>query len=366
MRVALVANHVHEPRPSMRRFLWMLRDELLALGADVRVLAPEPVPFGERLTPRARALADKLAFQARLLGTRADVVHILDQGDAGYVRFVRHSGTVVTCHDVSVLDDPDFLGPALSSGWAYRQFLLARMRGGLRRADVLVCDSDYTERDVDRLVPGRRDQLRCRAYLPLRSLPHGGREVSLPGALSDATRPYPFHIGSNGHRKNRRQLLEVLARLPEQFLLAVAGDAPDGAFRERAAALGVANRVVPVSRPSDALLALLYERAHCLLFPSTFEGFGWPVLEAQSCGCPVVTSNVTSLPEIAGDGALFAAPDETAQQARHVEALLDSERRRELLEKGHANAKKFLNIEIGRDYASVYERLLRARAGSVV
>lgn len=358
-------NHVGEARLSMRRFFLLLRKELLALGADVRVLAPEPLPLGDRLTPRARTLADKVAFQARLFWSHADVVHVLDQGDAGYLPFVRNARTVVTCHDVSVLDDTDFLGPPGTAGWAYRKLLLARMRSGLRRAHALVCDSDYTLTDVDRLVPRSRAQARGRVYLPLRSLPRGDA-AELPAALADSSRPYLFHVGSNGHRKNRAQLLEVLARLPERFLLALAGEAPNLAFRRRAEALGLSGRIVSVQRASDALLALLYERAHCLLFPSTFEGFGWPVLEAQSSGCPVVTSNVTSLPEIAGDGALFATPHATDDFAGHVRSLLDPERRRELVDRGRANAGKFLRIEIGREYARVYEEVLRAKERGLV
>jgi glycosyltransferase involved in cell wall biosynthesis len=359
MRIALVTYHVAEARLSMRRFLALLREELLALGLDVRVFAPEPTPLAPHLSPRARSLTDKLAFQGRLLRNDADVVHVLDQGDAGYVGFAGRAKTVVTCHDVSVLDDPAFLGPPLSSGWAYRKLLLARMRRGLRRADTLVCDSDFTLADVDRLVPRRARQTRARAYLPLRFTPDLAA-ATLPARLSDATRPYLFHVGSSGHRKNRIQLLEVLSRLPERYLLALAGDAPDAAFHARAKALDVSRRVVVVGRTDDALLGLLYARAHCLLFPSTFEGFGWPVLEAQACDCPVVTSNVTSLPEVAGDGALLAAPNDSDRFARHVESLADAERRQRLVQRGRANAEKFRLIEVGKEYARVYEDLVRA------
>jgi glycosyltransferase involved in cell wall biosynthesis len=360
MRIVLVANHVSEVRRSMRRFLAVLEEELPALGATIEVMAPESGGLRSRLPPRARALADKLAFQARLARTTADIVHVIDQGDAGYVPFAGRARTVVTCHDVSVLDDAAFLGKPLTAGWAYRQLLLARMRHGLRRADALVCDSEYTLADVGRLLPDRGKQRRVRVYLPLRFEPPAEIPVALPAELSDATRPFILHVGSGGHRKNRPQLLEVLAKLDPRFLLVLAGDPPESPLRARAATLGLESRIVTVSRPSDGLLAALYGRAHCLLFPSTFEGFGWPVLEAQACDCPVIASNVTSLPEVAGDGALLAPPNDTAAHARHVELLLDPERRRDIVAKGRANADRFRRMELGREYASIYEEVARA------
>jgi glycosyltransferase involved in cell wall biosynthesis len=360
MRIVLVANHVSEVRRSMRRFLAFLEEELPALGATVDVMAPASGSVSSRLPPRARALADKLAFQARLARNDADVVHVIDQGDAGYVGFAGRARTVVTCHDVSVLDDAAFLGRRFTGGWAYRKLLLARMRHGLRRADALVCDSDYTLSDVERLLPERGKQQRERVYLPLRFEAAGQAPEVVPPELRDPARPFVLHVGSGGHRKNRLQLLEVLARLGPQFLLALAGDPPEPPFRARAAALGLAGRVVTVARPTDGLLATLYARAHCLLFPSTFEGFGWPILEAQGSDCPVVASNVTSLPEVAGDGALLAPPNDTSTLTLHVEALLDPGRRRDLVAKGRINAERFRRVAIGREYASVYEAVLRA------
>jgi alpha-1,3-rhamnosyl/mannosyltransferase len=74
--------------------------------------------------------------------------------------------------------------------------------------------------------------------------------------------------------------------------------------------------------PSDEELRDLYRGAALLLFPSIYEGFGWPVLEAMACGCPVVCSNVASLPEVAGDAALMAGPDDVGRLADHCVAVL--------------------------------------------
>ncbi len=92
-----------------------------------------------------------------------------------------------------------------------------------------------------------------------------------------------------------------------------AGEALPADLHELAARLGVAARVVEIVKPSDAVLEALYNRARALVFPSRFEGFGWPVIEAQACGCPVLCSDAGSLGEVAGEGAFVrAAADEEA------------------------------------------------------
>src|SRR5205814_10630069 len=73
---------------------------------------------------------------------------------------------------------------------------------------------------------------------------------------------------------------------------------------------GLNGRVIEVPRPSDAMLEALYNRAFALLYPTKHEGFGWPAIEAQTCGCPVISSNSTSIPEVVGESALLRAPEE--------------------------------------------------------
>jgi len=361
MRVALITNHVNEVRRSMRRFAEQLESDLQTLGVDVELVAPTRSRFSRVLPPRAASLTDKVGFQARLGRLRADIAHVVDQGDAGYVTSTGRLPAVVTCHDVCVLDDPQFLGPRFTSGWAYRSLLVARMRRGLSRAGALVCDSDFTLRDVERLVPRSGPQERSRVYLPLRFTALAGAPGRLPSAVADLGRPYLLHVGSNGHRKNRLALLEVIDKLRPRFALVLAGEPPDAVFVARASQLGLTDQVRIVIGPSDAELAELYRGAHCLLFPSTFEGFGWPVLEAQLSLCPVVTTNVTSLPEVAGKGALFAAPHDAALLARHVESLSDSAARASLVTLGLENADRFRHIELGREYLRIYEKLLADR-----
>ena len=101
------------------------------------------------------------------------------------------------------------------------------------------------------------------------------------------------------------------------------------------------SRLLSIPRPTHALLNRLYCQAHALLFPSFSEGFGWPLVEAQTCCCPVIASTTTSIPEVAGDGALYAEPTDVASFASHVRALEDPTERARLIALGLNNTRRY-------------------------
>jgi glycosyltransferase involved in cell wall biosynthesis len=106
-------------------------------------------------------------------------------------------------------------------------------------------------------------------------------------------------------------------------------------------------------------LPLLYSLADVFAYPSTYEGFGLPVLEAMRCGCPVVTSNVTSIPEIAGDAAIFVNPLEIDDIAEAVKTVANSEsRRNDLIQKGLTHVQPFTWENCANKTLKVYEGLL--------
>src|SRR5216110_1110114 len=147
--------------------------------------------------------------------------------------------------------------------------------------------------------------------------------------FANCPRPRFQHVGSNLRRKNRDGALRIFARCKEKWnaRLVFAGDALTQELLSLADRLGISDRVMQVPNASDELLEALYNRAVALLYPSRFEGFGWPVIEAQACGCPVVCSNSGPLPEAAGDAGLFHAPDDEAGFASDLLRLRDPTQR---------------------------------------
>jgi len=205
-----------------------------------------------------------------------------------------------------------------------------RYRDLMARADRIIADSEHTKRDILRLFPVAADKIDV-VYL-------GVEERFRPGDPQETKRalerygiptPYLFYVGSIETRKNLVRTLEAFARirhLPEAASVRVVlagrkGPGGEEVFRavER---LGLRDRVLPVGYVHARDLPLLYSGAEIFLFPSLYEGFGLPVLEAMACGTPVITSRTTSLPEVAGDAALLVDPQDTGEIARAIQDLL--------------------------------------------
>jgi glycosyltransferase involved in cell wall biosynthesis len=245
---------------------------------------------------------------------------------------------VVTVHDLShfVLRD---VFPARKRVPAW---LLAR-RAVSRARSVLVV-SESTRRDLLSRVPGAADRVHV--------VPQGVARVFFSpvrvGPLSAAADPpYLLCVGNRKPHKNLEAAVEVLRRLQPAhpgLRLVLAGEplASEGPVRRRAAEAGVGHLVEDAGAVDDAALAALYAGAACFVFPSLYEGFGLPVLEAMAAGAPVVAADRASLPEVVGDAGLLADPTDPAALAGAVgRVLADPRLRADLAARGRARAARF-------------------------
>jgi glycosyltransferase involved in cell wall biosynthesis len=121
--------------------------------------------------------------------------------------------------------------------------------------------------------------------------------------------------------------------------------------------LGVLERVVEVPNATSELLEALYNCASALLFPSTFEGFGWPIAEAQACGCPVICTDREPMTEVAGDGALIHDLEDEAGFAADLLRLTNPAEREPWRTKGLENAKRFSSAYMIGRYCELYRSL---------
>lgn len=172
---------------------------------------------------------------------------------------------------------------------------------------------------------------------------------------------YILAIGSADPRKNLDTLLRAYAQLPapiqQRFPLAIVWTHQRLAshLAAHAAALGIEGRLRFLERVSDEDLAQLYSGASAFVFPSLYEGFGLPILEAMSCGAPVVAADNSSIPEIAGDAALLVPAEDPRQMARALLTVLDDPVAREqLVAKGYQRARRFSWARCARETMAVY------------
>lgn len=212
---------------------------------------------------------------------------------------------VVTIHDLVWRHAPQTMRPL--SRWMEARL----MPQAIRLADVIMADSQSTADDVQAEFPAARGRVRV-VHLGSTRLAHArGKEALRQWGVN---RPYVLAVGTLEPRKNLRHLLQAYATLPQAFraghqLLLVGGKGwGGGSIATLVAELELENDVVVCGYVNDEELATLYTHALCLALPSLYEGFGLPLVEAMSCGTPVITSNLSSLPEVAGPAGLLVDP----------------------------------------------------------
>lgn len=227
----------------------------------------------------------------------------------------------------------------------------------LRRADKIISVSNNTAKDIASAYFIPKNRIRC---------VYNGVDDSF-GKDSERTfdLPYILFVGSVEPVKNLLRVIEaygsISSRLPSEHILVVAGpeDWGSSGAAELAHSLGIEKNVVFTGEVSDKEIQGLYKHADLFVFPSLYEGFGLPVLEAMTCGTPVITSNTSSLPEVAGDAAVLIDPCDVEKIAgAMLRVLKDGDLRRELSLKGKERAKSFTWDRCARETLKVYKEVL--------
>ena len=369
--VLLIGNYAADRQQSMQRFAMMMLLGLTSAGVTAELIAPTErlgrIRFGGAFLAKWLAYIDKFIFFPRELkrqARRASVVHICDHSNAMYARQVNNVQTIVTCHDLLAVrgalgEDTDC--PASPAG----KFLQRWILGGLHSAAIVACDSQATLEDAQRLVLAKEgkpriEHVRLALSYPYRQLAReevATRLCEVPGLPQHAE--FVLHVGSNLRRKNRDAVLRIFARVAAEWggLLVFAGDAATPQLRQAARELGINERVIDVADASNELLEALYNRATALLYPSRFEGFGWPIIEAQACGCPVICSDREPMREIAGGAALLRRVDDEEGFAADLLRLTKADERRTWSERGLQNAQRYNRDEMIARYIELYREL---------
>jgi glycosyltransferase involved in cell wall biosynthesis len=268
--------------------------------------------------------------------------------------------TLLTVHDLSFARDPDSTSPAL------RRFLDAAVPRSVRRATRVLADSEATRQDLIDLY----QTLPAKVAVMYSGVDSRFRPVRDPAALDSLRRKYglgdaPFilSVGTIHLRKNYIRLMQALARLAatdESARLVIAGGPGWGAetIYAETGRLGLEGRVIFPGFVADEDLPALYSAAAAFAYPSLYEGFGLPLLEAMACGTPSLTSTVSCLPEVAGDAALLVNPRDVDEMAASLKRLMDDNLlRRELVARGLGRAAEFTWERAAAQLLAEYARL---------
>ena len=263
-----------------------------------------------------------------------------------------HSGiaSVVTIHDVAFKTFPDMYH------WHDRKIYDMKWQYACNHADHIICISECTKRDVLEFynVPEHKVEV---IYQPVNPIYY-----QKPMERADLP-PYLLYVGSVNSRKNLLGVVKAMELMPKDLQLPLVVVGGGGSYKQKVkqyiAEKGMESRVMwPDMMDADGLKRL-YTNAEMLVYPSFYEGFGLPVVEAQLCGCPVVTSNVSSLPEAGGPFALQADPNSPEDICEKMTRLLtDTELRQKTIEGGRQYASEtFDPRKLARQLMGVYEKL---------
>ncbi len=268
---------------------------------------------------------------------------------------------VVTLHDLSPLLVLGLMPSALRRA-VYREM----NRRAVRIADAIICPSTHTARDVESHFSAAHTK--TRVTLEAADDFSAGPRIALTGELARAaSAPYIFSMGSTRPHKDLPTLLSAFAQLAprhEDLRVLLAGAGERGYIESvlGSAPRDVRDRVAFTGRVSDAELRTLYAGAAVFAFPSRYEGFGLPPLEAMALGAPVVVSNAASLPEVVGEAAEVVEPGDVAGFASAIERVLtDTAHRDALVAAGHERAARLTWAAVAQTTAEVYREVAGAR-----
>ncbi len=269
------------------------------------------------------------------------------------------TASVVTIHDVLHHDLPELFPGSQQRyrRWAYD--------GAARRASGVVTDSRFTrERLIERvgIAPERIDVI-YPGVDHTRFHPNAADDARLLEG-QDLPERFVIYPANLWHHKNHDKLLEAFASVRTDLELVLTGHAYrrlDGLL-EHARALGISDRVRHLGYVPVAVVPALYRRAEAMVFPSLYEGFGLPPVEAMACGCPVAASTRASLVEACGDGALSFDPDDVDSIAEAIAKLdRDAELRARLRVAGLRHAARFTWADAAVRHREVYARAANSR-----
>lgn len=355
MKVLMLRNVSEEKNLSMKLYADRLSNGL-AKRCVVKSIYPWSPPYGAQ---RGLKILDKgLDYIARygvypssLLPRRADVFHIVDHGNAHLLACLPSSRSVVTCHDIMLLKlARGEFGKRVPVPLVASKLLKLSIHF-LKRAAIVITVSQSTADDLTRCARISRDRIRV---VPLGIDPQfkqppntEARSVARLRWGLVGNQPVLLHVGNNWFYKNLEGLIKALAILQaeskiDNLLVLKVGKRLTTEQSALAAALGVEKSIREVGLLDSEELQSAYWASDLLVFPSLWEGFGWPPLEAMASGTPVVCSRRGALDEVVGDAAVIINPEEPESIAEGIiSALTDEHLRRSLIQKGLQRAKLF-------------------------
>lgn len=343
------------------------RYRIFAGRAPAELPVHDPIPSADHVSFRQLPLSPRwlyrIWYRLRLpvpVQAFTGVVELFHSPDFVLPPVLGNIPTILTVHDLSFSFYPETFTPSLVA------YLNRVVPWSVQRARHVLADSDSTRRDLIRLYQTPEDKITVlysgvHERFSLTVAEEAQAMVRKKYELGNA--PFVFTVSTLQPRKNHQLLIRAFRAVAAQteHNLIIAGG--KGWLYEKMVSeverQDLLRRVHFIGFVDDDDLPALYNAASLFVFPSLYEGFGLPILEAMACGTPVVSSNASSLPEVAGDAAVQISPhDEEAWTRAMLRVIGDEELRARLVAAGHEQTQRFRWADAARQLLDVYARML--------
>jgi len=299
---------------------------------------------------------ERWSLSAELLPHKLDLLHSPDFIPPAFGA----KNKVITIHDLNFVHYPDFLTEDS------RRYYLDQIAWAVAHADRISADSFHTEDDLISILNVPADKITTihLAADPIFSDKQAKDAIASTLEQFNLPKDFILFVGTLSPRKNISNLLLAYSQLVMaesiDLPLVLAG-ARGWLYQELfdlVKTLDIEQNVRHIDNATDIQLSHLYSAASMLTLPSHYEGFGFPVLEAMHCGCPVICSDRASLPEVAGDAAILLDPDDIDAWSQSIESLLsDTKKQNQMIENGYQQANNFSWNKTARETVQIYNSL---------
>jgi len=368
MKILLIGNYINDAQESMQRFAEVLKKGLIKEAHEVKLIRPEP--FFGKIKPSYYGIGKWLGYIDKFLifpwklkkeKKWADIVHICDHSNSFYLEYLKNKKHLVTCNDLLAIRSALQEFKENPSKWTGIQ-LQKMILNGINKARKVICISEKTKKDIldiSKIISKNASVIYMGlnySYSPMR------KKQAAKFLESNVKLPFFIHVGNNNWYKNRMGVLRIFNYLIKdkkmsKFNLVMVGKPFTKEMKEFIRKNRLENKVIEQVGIDNKKLCFFYSTAVALLFPSLQEGFGWPIIEAQACGCPVFTSNRAPMTEVGGDAAIYINPENEKEATETIAKNIN--KLDNLKQKGFENVKKFTTKKMIDLYIKIYKETLK-------
>jgi glycosyltransferase involved in cell wall biosynthesis len=364
MKIYLIGNYPLDSTRSMFLYSNVLKKYLENFKYKVILLKPKVIlnkfKLKNKLIKKYFSYIDKYVFFGVKIYFKiknSDIVHISDQANSILYPFIKTDKLSITCHDlinIKLLKNQKVKKISLT-GKIYQKLILYF----IKKFNKIICVSFKTKKDLIKISKLNKNKIFL-IYNSLNNKFEKNNNIKSDKILNiGANLKFFLHIGGNAWYKNKAGVIKIFNQLIKlkkykNYKLIFAGTKLTNENEMLIKKLKIQKCIINLINPNNSKLCALYSRAEALIFPSHDEGFGWPIIEAQACGCPVFTTHKDPMKEIGKNAVFYFNSTNSIKNAKLINDKLKF--KKSVIKSGFTNLKRFEFNEIKKEYVNFFEK----------